>query len=271
MHLNISNKFNIKSADIIILNPFLIFEFHNIFDIDTLQKLKVGFPDKSLFPGRYLNKGGKFHFHSTTKEFAVFVNDSPVWRELYQYFSKPSVVAAFYALTQLVPSERNILERNPWQLCSRLEQKGFFQKWVSRFGSLKAKLLGRTQVYLTFEFSYMEQGCHIPPHTDLPEKLISLMIYFPEDNIHYPLGTGTEFYSTKIDDVDQASWDSSWKKDNELKEFFEQHDIFYTSPFTENKLVGFVKSSNSWHGVRQLNLPENVTRRSLNINYYLAV
>jgi hypothetical protein len=59
-------------------------------------------------------------------------------------------------------------------------------------------------------------------------------------------------------------------EDDPMRQFLEKHETFYTSEFAPNKLVGFIKTSNSWHGVRHLDLPANATRRSLNINYYLA-
>jgi hypothetical protein len=54
------------------------------------------------------------------------------------------------------------------------------------------------------------------------------------------------------------------------KRFFDQHETFYTSDFGPNKLVGFVKTASSWHGLKRLDIPPNATRRSLNVNYYLA-
>jgi hypothetical protein len=59
-------------------------------------------------------------------------------------------------------------------------------------------------------------------------------------------------------------------EDDAMREFFANHETLYTSAFSANKLVGFVKSSQSWHGVQHLTLPPNATRRSLNVNYYLA-
>lgn len=266
--MNFLKKISLTNADVVICEPFPIFEFHNLFDVSIFRKLQAEFPDKTLFPGRYLENGGKFHWNSTTREFNDFLEKSPIWKDLFQLFSKPEIVAEFYALTQQVPSERTPAARKPWQLCFG-EKDGFLQGVRNTMDGLKARLLDRIQVRLLFEFSCMEQGCYIPPHTDLPEKLLSLMIYFPEEDITYPHGTGTEFYRKKPDNHEMRSWKSTWIKGDGVHNFFESNDTFYTSQFTANKMVGFVKTSNSWHGVRQLNLPMHVLRRSLNVNYLL--
>lgn len=48
-----------------------------------------------------------------------------------------------------------------------------------------------TRVELGFEFSILNNGDAIPPHTDNVEKLLSMMIYFPtlEEQARAPLGT----------------------------------------------------------------------------------
>ena len=261
-------KISLMNADVVICEPFPIFEFHNLFDASIFCKLQAEFPDKTLFPGRYLENGGKFYMNGTTREFDDFLEKSPIWKDLFRVFYKPEIVADFYALTQQFSSERTPTERKRWQIC--FGKKDDFPEGARyTISALKARLLDRIQVRLGFEFSCMEQGCYIPPHTDMPEKLLSLMIYFPEEDVTYPDGTGTEFYRKKPDNHDMRSWQTSWVKGDGVHKFFESNDIFYTSPFTANKIVGFLKTSNSWHGVRQLSLPMHVLRRSLNISYIL--
>jgi hypothetical protein len=179
-------------------------------------------------------------------------------------------MAGLYELAHLVPSERSAREKKPWRIDDRPRTDGFARKPITQLRRLHSSLLGYTPVRLQFEFSYLESECYIPPHTDVPAKLISLMIYFPDEGIEYPTGTGTEFYRGRNGAAAESVWKSEMLEDDAMRAFFDKHEVFYTSHFTSNKLVGFVKTSNSWHGVRPLTLPPKATRRSLNINYYLA-
>ena len=49
---------------------------------------------------------------------------------------------------------------------------------------------------------------------------------------------------------------------------FENYEKFYTSKFEKNKIVGFIKSKNSWHDVSKIHTKSS-SRKSLNINLYL--
>lgn len=253
-----------------IFDPFFIFEVHDLFDRDTYDQLDSQFPEKPMFPAVWHDRGGKYHMNSKMPEFDRFLDRAPIWRQLYGRLSDPLVVERLYQLARAVPSERPARETKPWRLDSRAEPNGFARKAVTQLRRLTGSVAGYTPVRLTFEFSYLESNCYIPPHTDVPGKLISLMIYFPDAGVQYPPGAGTEFYRGKDQSAAQDAWRVGMLEDEAMKTFFDRHEVFYTSEFTPNKLVGFVKSSNSWHGVRPLTLPANATRRSLNINYYLA-
>ena len=125
-----------------------------------------------------------------------------------------------------------------------------------------------TPVRIGFELSHLEGGCYIPPHTDIAKKLLSLMIYFPDAGVDYGARGGTEFYRGRGGTQAWSGWKAGMMPDNEAAKFHAAHETFYVSPFEPNKLVGFIKSSSSWHGVGQLNLAPGVARRSLNINYF---
>lgn len=259
-----------NKLSVAIRDPFFIFEFHDIFDRATYEALDSHFPKKSLFPATWVDRGGKSHMNSKMPEFAKFTKKTPVWSDLYESFSNSEVVQKLYELTHSVPSERPASEKKPWKIDERAAPEGIFRKPLTKLNRWQSGLRGNTAVRLTFEFSYLEAGCYIPPHTDVAGKLISLMIYFPDKAIDYSSGAGTEFYRGKDKKAAQSGWKAGMMDDQASKEFLDKHEIFYTSDFTPNKLVGFIKSSNSWHGVKKLELPASATRRSLNVNYYLT-
>lgn len=255
--------------DVAIRDPFFVFEFHDFLDPASYDALNRQFPDKSLFPATWVDRGGKSHMNSKMPEFAAFTKKEPIWRELYESFSKPEVVQSLYELTHSVPSERPKSEKKPWKIDDK-SFSGFMRKPLTKFNRLQNNLRGHTPVRLVLEFSYLDAGCYIPPHTDVAGKLISLMIYFPDKKVDYSSGAGTEFYRGKDKSAARSGWGTGMMDDKASKEFFDKHEIFYTSEFTPNKLVGFIKSSKSWHGLKKLELPPAATRRSLNVNYYLV-
>ncbi|MBT4731219.1 hypothetical protein HOB87_04550 [Candidatus Woesearchaeota archaeon] len=63
------------------------------------------------------------------------------------------------------------------------------------------------------------------------------------------------------------SWHSNLLNEEQSKEFYNSHDEFYRSEFTPNKLIGFAKTSLTWHTVEPFKI-KNATRRSLCINIF---
>ena len=111
---------------------------------------------------------------------------------------------------------------------------------------------------MQFEFSRLERGSFVPPHTDDPKKLISLLLYFPDPKWQENYGGGTEFYRTK-----KRAMDNNWAN-REVQ--FKDLNPFFRAQFAPNRLVGFLKSNNSYHGVQPITCPEGMARNSLNIN-----
>jgi hypothetical protein len=134
------------------------------------------------------------------------------------------------------------------------------QEFLAKRGSYRPIEVG-------FEFSYLEAGCFIPPHTDSQKKLISLMLYFPDEGTAYGNSAGTEFYRGKDNTPARAAWKVGMLPEEQSNVFYDEHETFFASQFEGNKLVGFVKSAVSWHGLKELKIPPGATRRSVNIFY----
>ena len=82
------------------------------------------------------------------------------------------------------------------------------------------------------------------------------------------LGLGTNFYKQKNESKDNLDiWESKYLDKDNSKFFFANYENFFQSRFEENKLVGFIKNSKSWHDVSEFN--QDVLRKSLNINLYI--
>lgn len=104
----------------------------------------------------------------------------------------------------------------------------------------------------------MQSNSLLIPHTDAPNKLLSLMLYFPDDDNYLWENIGTTY------------WD--YKKNNykniypEIGTFETKAKVLHQNKFEGKKLFGFIKNHRSWHSVPKLTLPKNKFRKSININ-----
>ena len=136
----------------------------------------------------------------------------------------------------------------------RLIKKNFFQRLCFNY------------IGPSIEFSYMNKNAKIPPHTDSPSKLISLMLYFPDKDYSESQieELGTSFYDSKIKN------DKNFNIKNEGEtEFFSKNSKILTLPFKKRNLYGFIRNFFSWHGVEKINLKENQLRKSINLSLML--
>ena len=109
----------------------------------------------------------------------------------------------------------------------------------------------------------MYNNAFLLPHTDKESKLISLMLYFPSQDLEN-LNIGTTFYNSKYKNFNNKHFFSN-VEDNIL--FYEKNlDETITFPFKKKNLYAFIKSDLSWHAVKKLEIPDNEVRRSININ-----
>jgi hypothetical protein len=259
-------KLTRKNFDIDIAEPFPVFEIGDILDRSDYRQLLAEFPAKSLFPRAYVDKGNKSFLDNRRPEFFEFLKTSPIWAAFYRRFFDPEVTRKLYEIVAPMPSERPPHQNLPWKVTLSPNRRR------SRMGQPIQRVLGRIMGYtpatVGFEFSYLEAGCFIPPHTDNAKKLISLMMYFPDEGIDYGNSAGTDFYRGKDGKQPWSAWRVGMLPEKESKDFYAEHETFHSSLFEGNKLVGFLKSSISWHGLKSLQIPPGATRRSVNINYY---
>jgi len=120
-----------------------------------------------------------------------------------------------------------------------------------------------TPIRVTFKFSRLTPGQWIPPHTDNPTKLLSILIYFAEPDWCDSYGGGTEIYEPKY-----AALKNNWRN---VEMPFELMNRWRTFAFVPNRLVFFPKSKNSWHGVSPLACPAGRSRKSLLITLHNSV
>jgi hypothetical protein len=173
-----------------------------------------------------------------------FCRKHPLWDQFFQFLGS----AAFLR-------DLNAMVRLPLYKSRGLSGLRHWSQTVNH-GSLTAII--KTPVTMQFEFSRLRRGSFVPPHTDDQKKLVSLLLYFPDPKWQENYGGDTEFYRAK-----NLTARNNW---NNQRVSFEDLIPFSRAPFVANRLVAFVKSKNSYHGVQPITCPDGMARDSLNIN-----
>lgn len=247
---------SLEQSDSFLRDPITIFEIENFLKPRFYEALLRSFPNGAHFGHRY-EQGGKWFFNNQHPEFRRFLSRAPAWRALHDWFSAPETLAELKRLADPYLAHRPAIERKDWVF--------FPANWQVK----RDENSDVTPVRQGFEFSALTRGDSIPPHTDLPSKLLSLMIYFPDPDLEGHVGCGTAFYEGKAGRETRPDWDPQMMTPAQSDAFFESHEVYFRSAFTPNKLVGFIKSEVSWHAVSPLEIPEGQIRKSINLNVYL--
>lgn len=252
---------NLDHSDYI-LRPFTIFEIEDFLDSDFYDELDRTFPEiNDGFDSHSFDLGSKYFLNDKNPEFERVLDSRPAWQHLKDSFEQQET---FDRLGALIGKKWHFLSSED------LSRRQPLLRENSRIGRhmhhLRCAFAFPQKVRLAFEFSILEPGASITPHTDNAFKLLSLMLYFP--NSETQTGMGTEFYSGLGGSPAKRAWSAPIMSRAETDRFFQDHEIFYRSEFTRNKLVGFVKSAVSWHGLSCVG--GELPRRSVNINVYAA-
>jgi hypothetical protein len=237
-------------------HPITIFVLEDFVDPNVFARLTETFPKGDSLPGEWTDLGGKRYMQENSPEFADFMEKHDLWRRFYNEFKKPHFLKVFNEIFSR-HTTRDDIEGN-WIISQK-------RAWPKLLRSIGMRGEG-APVSVRLEFSSMRGDHFLPPHTDSPDKLISLMLYFPEAKIADDPDAGTEFYAVKPGKAEFSGWRAGMKS-QDMDEFFESYELIRKLPFSANKLYGFIKSDRSWHGIRRLSIDAGIERRSLNINY----
>jgi len=251
--------------------PFLIFEQGDFLAAEDFKSLDQSFPELDGLSSTGLRKGGKAYLDTNSSEFHVFLDRTPAWAQFYETVRSSETLDRLSRSLAPHLTHRSGGERLPWLLNDSVPHRP--TRLIRKINKLRRNLsrlvTQRTKVRVHLEFSVLGNGTSIPPHTDAPRKLLSLMLYFPDPGWPEDARGGTEFYAGKPGVETERGWETSTKTAPLDRRFFERHETIHTLPFVGNTLYGFVKTGLSWHGVPTFDIPDGMTRRSLNININL--
>lgn len=236
--------------------PFPIGVARPVFSPEVYEELVENWPDRELFA--YMPTLGRKYSLSESNNGATyrqFVEQTPIWKKLYQEIKSQEFVGAVIQLLNGQHINLGIAEDvsvNPAP--SR-------RRWFQRT-DLAHDLLNKNirALKTRFEFSMMPaDGGHIKPHTDNPDKIITLVASMVRPGEWDPAwGGGTTVLRAK----DRRH---SFNHMNRQLDFADadELDVFEYEP---NQCVLFIKTFNSLHAVSPLTGPAGALRKTLTIN-----
>ncbi len=205
----------------------------------------------------------------------VFPDD--FYQELIEAIPDPSYYQALsmsgavrvgtYVQRLSLPLEAEWLSRLPFghltfwsRLADQLKSALFISMLLKKFQAEFKERFQNREIRLYPDLSLISDSSDyaIGPHTDHPQKVLTLLFYFPETSKQRHLGTSV--YLPK---------DRSFRCAGFKHHSFEGFTKWFTAPFIPNSAFGFFKSDCSFHGVEPIGKQKNL-RRSMSYQLLLG-
>ena len=224
----------------------------NLFKSEPIQKIISIFENKSI-----IEVIGNLLFESNT-DILQHIENENIFKDL---SNKNDLI-------QKISNNKNKLT----QLKS--DKKNFWRS-INRFtkNSVEDFILSQNSIpYIpSFEFSRIEKGGCIQPHTDVSRKIASIMIYLPENQEQRDSSLGTTFWKPKNLMGNRAFSNNVANSSKQLwDEDYETFKRELCSPihtrFQDQYTLIFFRSNTSWHSF-EYKQNDIGPRFSLNINF----
>lgn len=242
--------------------PFHIFEINNFLNENLYNDLRDSFPKLSDFETNKLNiyQNKKFSINSDSLIYREILNNNNTYLKFHNFIhSREFKLIFFYKIFSKIFFSRGFDFKHIFKMFRIPLFKDFKKKKNTHYLSIFNKLK------ITVQLSYiLNQGC-IVPHKDATDKLVTLMIYLPDNENQK--SAGTSFWNIK--ERFKLANDEHLNNQEERNYFYQNSELLYCAPFVKNKIVGFIKNQSSWHSVEKINLTKDEDiRKSININIY---
>ena len=255
-----------KKIEFLEKESYFIFYINDFLNDDQFKLIQKNFIDISKNDLRvskydlgYHNLKLSVNNYDTPSLFEKVVKNNFVMMNFYNYLSSKSfnnfVLNNFYKyILQSRKSDLSVFFKILFRKnrITTNRNKKFYEKFL--FNNILSQI----------ELSYMYNNSKIVPHTDARSKLISLMLYFPDDYLsdEQILKLGTTFYKCDIKNLTNKHL----RDEEEEKKFKKNNKIILTLPFKKKNLYGFIRTDKSWHTVEPVNIKEDFIRKSINVN-----
>lgn len=235
--------------------PYPIGVASNIFDEQYYQQLVASFPPVELFSFMSYH-GNKYSLSEVNNPAAYhdYVRSSPPWSKFHKWIKREEFAGEILSVLRnhKIDLDLPVVQGNGARVSNRT--------LLSRLGlgraSRSAPLLSAR-----FEFSMLPaDGGFIRPHTDSPQKIITLVIgILPEGEWSPSFGGGTEVLKPK-DITNNFNYNNRYLD-------FDDVETLTTFDYRPNQCVVFIKTFNSLHGVRPMTAHgHSLMRKTLTIN-----
>jgi hypothetical protein len=251
----------------LLVEPFCIFDVAPFLDAASYEQLRSDLPDPLRWNYASHEKGKKLYLNDTSPELHRFLATSPAWSQLFRSIATQAFVTKLQRLVADQITHRPPEDLLLWQYVEARGPRSTYSRVRRKLVAATARGR-RTPVTVALEFSVLQPGTEVPPHNDVPRKLVSLMLYFPTDAQERHPALGTSFFRGRRGEAGWVEWASTMMDKESADAFFSAHEEFHRSEFVKNRLVGFIKNGASWHAVPPI--PDDAgPRRSVNINVLL--
>jgi hypothetical protein len=230
--------------------PYPIGIIREIFEPSLYERLVDTFPPVEIF--RFMQKhGDKWSLSELNNpdRYYRFLGDSRDWKQVYDEVKSRGFIT--HVLEMLAQSKIDL------GLAPATQHTG-----LRKLRSRALELLGRKggELRARFEFSMMSaEGGHILPHTDSPQKHITLVVSMVRPGEwDQGWGGGTD-RMCPLDPSDNFNLLNRYLR-------FDQTRTIGTMAYEPNQCVIFIKTFNSLHAVRPMTGPKEVMRRTLTVN-----
>lgn len=232
--------------------PYPIGIIRDIFEPALYERLVETFPPMDIF--HFMQQhGDKWSLSEVNNPdlYHRFLKSNADWGRLYDEVKSTSFIEQ--VLEVLAHSKIDLgLSANPNQ---------------GALSKLRNKLLGRHSsngLRARFEFSMMSaDGGHILPHTDSPQKHITLVVSMVRKDEWNPAWGGGTDLMRPTNPSDNFNFMNRYLR-------FEDVETIETMHYEPNQCVIFIKTFNSLHAVRPMTGPRQVMRRTLTVNIETA-
>jgi hypothetical protein len=239
-----------------VYEPYPIGAITNVFAGDLYEALAASFPPQELFDYKdFLGHKYSLSEVNNPDRYHHFIRSNPRWADFYRWIKREDF--PYKVLGQLKNYNIDLgVTRPPQKL------KGRARLWLR---DLKLKP-GQSPVFAPrlrtrFEFSMLpaDGGC-IKPHTDQPQKIVTIVVAMPQNGEWDPAYGG----ATEVMRPNDVTRNFNFIN-NQIE--FEEVQTLRKFEYEPNHGVVFIKTFNSLHGVRPMKSSRpGLMRKTLTIN-----
>ena len=252
------------------------FEIENFLSDEQYNALSRNLPDIKInefksFNKDFDNKDSQHQYKAFiaegfTDKYNELIYENPIMNEFTRTMKNPKVIKKFMnkfffkILKSRIYDSKNFLK-----LLLRTNRP------VTKKSDLFVDKLLFNEILTNVSLTYSSHDAQLFPHTDGMKKILSLMLYFPDENVPDEVNKnlGTTFWNSDEFALTQDHIKNKVSTFEESKKFKKRNKISLTLPFKKKSMFGFIKSHKSWHSVEPVKVNDNYIRKNLIINLLL--